>query len=179
MDVEVGPGGVEIHVGDKEPLVNSLQRVLESSIDESSSDDEGCEAVWFTEEPTLEDDAALNREVLSLPALPVVAVAGETPRLVIPAIPNDLPPLLRTDLVETGFVKMSLPVQDELAVAATAEEEIARPLEPLPLVLFDGAMGEESSSPLTCTPLSMVGPPVSSQAMKPLGDGIDALSHGR
>ena len=64
-------------------------------------------------------------------------------------------------------------------MATTTEEEIARLLEPLPMVLFDGVMGEGSSSPLTCTPLSMVGPPVSSQAMEPLGDGIDALSHGR
>jgi hypothetical protein len=51
-----------------------------------------------------------------------------------------------------------------------------RPLENQTMVMFDGEMGEGSTSPLTCTPLNMLGPLESTQGMVPLGDGIDALS---
>ena len=60
-------------------------------------------------------------------------------------------------------------VQEILEVAILAEDDIVGLLESLPLVLFDGVMGEEPSSPLSCTPLSMMGPPTSPP--------VDAISH--
>uniref|UniRef100_A0A2N9G1G0 Reverse transcriptase domain-containing protein n=1 Tax=Fagus sylvatica TaxID=28930 RepID=A0A2N9G1G0_FAGSY len=40
----------------------------------------------------------------------------------------------------------------------------------------DGFMGEDLPSPLNCTPLCMVGPPLSPPGLGLIGDGIDALS---
>ena len=44
-------------------------------------------------------------------------------------------------------------VQEILEVAILAEDDIVGSLESIPLVLLDGVMGEEPSSPLSCTPL--------------------------
>ncbi len=71
---------------------------------------------------------------------------------------------------EENWTSQVLPlVQEVLEVAILAEDDIVGSLESLPLVPFDGVMGEEPSSPLSCTPLSMMGPPTSPP--------FDAISH--
>ena len=72
---------------------------------------------------------------------------------------------------ENQTSQLLLLVQEVHEVAILAKVVIVGPLESLPLVRIDGVMGEERSSPLSCTPLSMVGPPAS-----PLVNAIFHLS---
>ncbi len=58
----------------------------------------------------------------------------------------------------------------------TDEEGFTRPMESLPMVLFDGPLGEGPISPLSCTSINMVGPLRNSPTRDILGDGVDALS---
>lgn len=178
LSFENGLGGLEAQVSIKDISVNTHQRVLENSTKDTSSEETSCEEAWSSEEPRSEagdDDETPTQGVLPLLVPPGEVVIGDTPRLVTPGIPSTLEQFRRTDVVNGVFGKVSLPAQ-ELAVVEQAQEETTWPLENLPMVLFDGDTGEGSSSPLTCTPLNMVGPFESPQAMVPLGDGIDALS---
>ena len=89
--------------------------------------------------------------------------------------PRDLKQLVRAVKVDTEHSPVPELAQEVVVVVANAEEDLVRPLEAFPMVLSDGVMGEGPPSPLTCTPLSMVGPPLSSLGMELLGDGVDAL----
>jgi hypothetical protein len=65
--------------------------------------------------------------------------------------------------------------QEELTMAVVVEEGTTSLMESLTMVLYVG-VGEGSSSPLSCTPLNMVNPPVGAQGTEIIVEGIDTLS---
>ena len=69
----------------------------------------------------------------------------------------------------------SLMAQEGLVTAVTiAETPVSTPGK-LSLVCKEGVEGESSFSPLTCTPIMMVGPAMSPSRLELLGGGVDAL----
>uniref|UniRef100_A0A2N9HB87 Reverse transcriptase domain-containing protein n=1 Tax=Fagus sylvatica TaxID=28930 RepID=A0A2N9HB87_FAGSY len=102
---------------------------------------------------------------------PVMEVADIDPQTVTP---EQRP--LSTILSKAGNGQTSTSAQADLVVAINAEEEPERLQGILPMVIYDGISDEGCSSPLACTPLNMMGPPVSSHEMELLGVGIDPLS---
>jgi hypothetical protein len=56
------------------------------------------------------------------------------------------------------------------------EENFTKSLEVLQKALSQGLTGEDPPSPMNCTPICMVGPPLSPPGLGLIGEGIDALS---
>jgi hypothetical protein len=174
---EVGSGLLETHSKGKEPAVHPSRNVLETlTEEESSSDDDDSEVVWHCEGSGSEErtDEAPIQGILPARATTEV-VEASSPRLVVSVTPIE--PQLVLSTVPADVTPHQTPElnQEELAVAVAVEEGTTSLMESLTMVLYDG-VGEGSSSPLSCTPLNMVNPPVGSQGTEIIVEGIDALS---
>ena len=84
--------------------------------------------------------------------------------------------MVRVVLHEAEHSQLPEVVQEELVVDVSVGEDFTGPLETLPMALFEGVVGRGPTSPLTCTPIQIVGPPMSPPALALLGEGVDALS---
>jgi hypothetical protein len=172
---EVGLDPLEAHLKGKEPVVHPSRKVLENlTEEESSSDDEDNEVVWHGEGSGSEErtDEVPIQGFLSARATTVV-VEASSPRSVVSVTPIE-PQLGLSTVPATVTPQQTLElIQEELAVASV--EDTTSLMKSLPMVLYDG-VGEGSSSPLSCTLLDMVNPPVDSQGTEIVVEGIGALS---
>ena len=172
------PAYLVAHSKGKEPLVHPTRNTLETSTDESSSEDENREVDWVDVGMKMKEsdvEAPIQGGSMTITA-PVMEEADINSRSVASGTPHDIQRPLSALSSKEEYGQTSTLAQTDLAVAINYEEVPERPQEILPMVIFDGVMDEGCSSPLSCTPLNMVGPPVSSHEMELLGDGINPLS---
>jgi hypothetical protein len=163
---------------------NSKTIVLESSVVEPLSDDESCGLGRFCKAARLDSgvDVAPIQGVVLPQVSPVESQTVEaflSPRsscLATVEASSDLQNIGRVVSDDTKLRLQPELVQEEREVDVTDDEGFTRPMESLPMVLFDGALGEGPTSPLSCTSINMVGPLRNSPTRDILGDGVDALS---
>ncbi len=155
-----------------------IPNLLESDGVDSVRDEEGSEQEWASD-LTRTTPTAVNTQL---------QVVFSPLKLPIESIPMNTAPMVRSGLSETSNQPTSLvrifemeglasaPAQELNMVVGYVEENLTTTLEILPMDLSDGLTGEDPLSPLNCTPLCMMGPPLSSPGLGLIGDGIDALS---
>jgi hypothetical protein len=155
-----------------------IPNLLESDGVDSVRDEEGSEPEWASD-LTRTTPTAVNTQL---------QVVFSPLKLPIESIPMNTAPMVRSGLSETSNQPTSLvrifemeglasaPAQELNMVVGYVEENLTTTLEILPMDLSDGLTGEDPLSPLNCTPLCMMGPPLSSPGLGLIGDGIDALS---